>query len=150
MKAKEKMPAEAIAKLLDGELKVARKKLHMEKLRRDSFQICVLWRLMQEQRPGQSGAPVDLEKLAGLARSIERRCRETEFDKAVEWCDSVRAATEGLELGVERNASMHLLGNAALEMHQIFDPDRSPADRLAELDATVAVIRARNQTALVS
>ena len=28
----------------------------------------------------------------------------------------MRAATEGLELGVDRNASMHLLGNAALAL----------------------------------
>ena len=150
MKAKDKMSAEAIAKRLDAELKAAREKLHMEKLKRDSFQVCILWRLMQEQRPGLAAVQVDLERLAGLARSIERRCRETEFDSAVEWCDSVRAASEGLQLGVDRNASMHLLGHAALAMHQIFNPNRSPADRLAEIDATVAIIRARSQTALAS
>ena len=94
MKAKEKLPAEAIAKRLDAELKAAREKLHTEKLKRDSFQVCILWRLMQDQRPGQPGVSVDLEKLSGLARSVERRCRETEFDQAVEWCDGVRAATE--------------------------------------------------------
>ncbi|HWY62662.1 MAG TPA: hypothetical protein VNW15_12245 [Rhizomicrobium sp.] len=148
MKAKEKLSADAIAKRLDAELKVAREKLHVEKLSRDSFQVCILWRLMQEQRPGVAAVQVDLQKLSGLARSIERRCRETEYDAAVEWCDSVRAATEGLELGVDRNASMHLLGNAALALHQIFHPDQAPADRIAEIDATVAIIRARSQTAL--
>ncbi len=150
MKAKEKMTAEAIAKRLDGELRSAREMLRKEKLRRDSFQICILWRLMQEQRPGQPSVQVDLDKLSNLARSVERRCRETEFDAVVEWCDSIRGAAEGLELGVDRNASMHLLGNAALEMHQIFHPERTPAERLAEIDATEAIIRARSQTALAS
>jgi DNA-binding response OmpR family regulator len=150
MKAKDKMSADAIAKRLDTELKAAREKLHVEKLRRDSFQVCILWRLMQDQRSGVAAVQVDLQRLSGLARSVERRCRETEFDSAVEWCDSIRAAAEGLELGVDRNASMHLLGNAALALHQIFLPDQSPADRLAEIDATVAIIRARNQTALAS
>ena len=151
MKAKEKMSADAIAKRLDAELKAAREKLHFEKLKRDSFQVCILWRLMQEQRPGVAAVQVDMEKLTGLARSIERRCRETEYDAAVEWCDSVRAAVEGLELGVDRNASMHLLGHAALELHQIFHPEQTAAERIAEIDATVAIIRARSsQTALAS
>jgi DNA-binding response OmpR family regulator len=150
MKAKDKLSADAIAKRLDHELRAAREKLFVEKLRRDSFQVCILWRLMQDQRPGVASVQVDLQKLSGLVRSIERRCRETEFDVAVEWCDSVRAAAEGLELGVDRNASMHLLGNAALALHQIFHPDQSAADRMAEIDATVAIIKARNQTAMAS
>ena len=150
MKAKDKLTPEAVTKRLDAELKVARDKLHVEKLRRDSFQICILWRLMQEQRPGMASVQVDMDKLTGLARSVERRCRETDYDAAVEWCDSVRAATEGLQQGVDRNASMHLLGHAALELHTIFHPDQSPADRIAEIDATVAIIRARSQTAIAS
>ena len=150
MKAKDKLSLEAVAKKLDVELKAARDKLHAEKLKRDAFQVCILWRLMQDQRPGQDMVQVDLGKLAGLARSIDRRSRETAHDPAVEWCDSVRAATEGLEQGVDRNASMHLLGHAALELHTVFHPDQSPADRIAEIDATVAIIRARNQAAALA
>ncbi|HEX4635413.1 MAG TPA: hypothetical protein VH189_04475, partial [Rhizomicrobium sp.] len=150
MKAKDRLSPDAIAKVMDVELRAAREKLHTEKLKRDAFQICILWRLMQEQRPGVATVQVDLQKLAALARSIERRCRETEHDAAVEWCDSVRAATEGLELGVDRNASMHLLGHAALSLHQVFYPEKTPADQLSEIDATVALIRARSQQALAS
>jgi DNA-binding response OmpR family regulator len=150
MKAKEKLTSDIIAKRLDGELKVARDKLTAEKLRRDSFQICVLWRLMQEQPAGALQNSVDLAKLTNLARSIDRRCRDTEFDSAVSWCDSILAACEGLQLGVDRNASMHLLGHAALNLHQIFFPEKSPAEQLSEIDATVAIIRARNQPAIAS
>ncbi|HKD47816.1 MAG TPA: hypothetical protein VKB67_09030 [Rhizomicrobium sp.] len=50
MKAKDKMGTDVIAKRLDEDLKVARDRLEGEKLRRDSFQICVLWRLIQDQR----------------------------------------------------------------------------------------------------
>ena len=124
-------------------MKAARDKLHSEKLRRDSFQVCILWRLMQEQRPGQPQVQVDLEKLSGLARRWSGAAVKPNIDAAVEWCESVLAATEGLELGVDRNASMHLLGHAALELHQIFHPEQSPAEQLAEIDATVAIIRAR-------
>lgn len=150
MKAKEKLSADAITKRLDAELKVARDKLTNEKLRRDSFQVCILWRLMQDQPSAKQQVSVDLPKLSQLTKTIERRCRETEFDTAVGWCDSILAATEGLQLGVDRNASMHLLGHAALNLHQIFHPEKSPSDQLNEIDATVAIIRARNQTTAIA
>lgn len=84
MKAKDKLPADAIAKKLDAELRGAREKLTSEKLRRDSFQICILWRLLQDQiiTPGQ--VPPDLAKLTALAKSMEMRTQGTEFQPAVE------------------------------------------------------------------
>ena len=144
MKAKDKMSPEAIAKKLDTELKSARDMLVSEKLRRDSFQVCILWRLMQEALPVR-GAPPELDKLCQLVRSIDHRSRESEFAPPQEWCESLLAAAEGLNLGVDRNASMHLLGHAALSLHQAFHPEKTSADQLAEIDATVAIIRARNQ-----
>ena len=54
-------------------------------------------------------------------------------------------AAEGLNLGVDHNASMHLLGHAALSMHLVFHPEKSPAEQISEIDATVALIRARSQ-----
>jgi len=150
MKAKDKLPPDAIAKKLDSELRGAREKLTAEKLRRDSFQVCILWRLLQDQiiTPGQ--VPPDLAKLTALAKSMETRTQDTEFQPAVEWCESVLAACEGLALGVDRNASMHLLGHAALSLHQVFHPEKTAADQIAEIDATVAIIHARNRQALAS
>jgi DNA-binding response OmpR family regulator len=151
MKARDKLTANAVSRKLDAELRAARKKLHVEKLKRDSFQVCILWRLAQEQRPGTAGLQVDYQRLTSLAQSIENRCQGTEHDAVVEWCEKVRGATEGLEQNVDRNAAMHLLGHAALELHQFFHPEQSAADRIAEIDATVAIIRARSgQTALAS
>jgi hypothetical protein len=80
-----------------------------------------------------------------LTQAVAKRCRETEFEIAVGWCESVLAAVEGLELGVDRNASMHLLGHAALNLNQVFQPEKSTADHLSKIDATVAIIRARWQ-----
>jgi DNA-binding response OmpR family regulator len=144
MKAKDKLSADAIAKRLEGELRAAREKLSSEKLRRDAFQVCILWRLMQEGLPSR-GMPPELEKLSTLARSMDQRCRDGEIAEAREWCDGLLAAVEGLTLGLDRNASMHLLGHAALSLHHVFHPETSAADHLAEIDATVAIIRARNQ-----
>ena len=146
MKAKDRMSGEAIARKLDIELKSAREKLTTEKLRRDSFQVCILWRLMQEQTIVAGQVSPDLAKLQALTKSIELRCRDSEFEPALEWCGSVLAAAEGLSLNVDRNASMHLLGHGALSLHQVFHPEKSAAEQLSEIDATVAIIRARNQT----
>jgi len=150
MKAKDKLSAEDIARRLDSELKTAREKLTGEKLRRDSFRVCILWRLLQDQPLLAGQAPPDLVKLQLLAKSIAARCSGTEFSAAGEWCQSVLASAEGLAAGVDRNASLHLLGHAALSLHQLFYPEKTTADQMSEIDATVALIKARNQQALAS
>ncbi len=146
MKAKDRLTSEAAAQRLDQELKVARDVLTCEKLKRDAFQICVLWRLMQAHASKKDRLEVDLIKLKAVTKGVARRCIGTEFEPAVDWCDSVLAAVEGLELGVDRNASMHLLGHAALNLNQVFAPERSQADHLTAIDATVAIVNARMQT----
>ena len=145
MKAKERLGAEEATARLDAELRTARDLLNSEKLRRDAFQICILWRLMQERMPGEENVMGELTKLAQMTQAVAKRCRDTEFEIAVEWCDSVLAAVEGLDLGVDRNASMHLLGHAALNLNQVFEPERSTTDHLSKIDATVAMIHARGQ-----
>lgn len=151
MKAKDRLPADEIARKLDSELKSAREKLTSEKLRRDAFQVCVLWRLLQDQPMTAAGRPPqDLVKLQLLAKSINTRAEGTEFNAAQEWCQSVLASAEGLAAGVDRNASLHLLGHAALSLHQVFYPEKNPTDQMTEIDATVALIRARNARALAS
>lgn len=146
MKARDRLSADVVTRRLEEELKQAREKLHCEKLRRDSFQLCVLWRLLQEAP--RASASADLDKVATLARSVETRCQDTEFQPAVEWCHSILAAVEGLNAGVDRNASMHLLGHAALSMHLVFHPEKDSSEQLNEVDATVALIRARSQQAI--
>jgi DNA-binding response OmpR family regulator len=146
MKAKDRLTSDVIARKMDTELKEAREKVTNEKLRRDSFQVCILWRLLQDSPVTAGQVPPELLKLVSLAKSVEARSRDTEFHPAVEWCQSVTAAAEGLDAGVDRNASMHLLGHAALSLHQIFYPDKTAAEQLTEIDATVALIKARGQT----
>ena len=150
MKAKDKLSAEDITRKLDAELKSAREKLTSEKLRRDSFQVCVLWRLLQDQPMPAGHPPQDLVKLQLLSKSIMTRSQDTEFSAAQEWCMSVLASAEGLAAGVDRNASLHLLGHAALSLHQVFYPEKTATDQMTEIDATVALIRARNARALAS
>lgn len=141
MKAKDGLTAYETQTRLHRELLVAKDTLNIEKLRRDAFQICVLWRLLQE--PDDPGTAMHLVKLANMTQSIAKRCRVTEFEAAQEWCDSVQAAVEGLHFGVDRNASMHLLGHAALNLNQLLQPETPKADHLKAIEQTVAMIRAR-------
>jgi CheY-like chemotaxis protein len=150
MKVKEGLSPEAVNLRLEGELKAARGILNAEKLRRDAFQVCVLWRLMQQQRAGAGRYEVDLSKFKAVTRAIAQRCSGTEFEGAIEWCDALLAAIEGLELGVDRTPTMHMLGHAALNLNQLLAPEKPSADHLSEIDATVALIHARSQTALAS
>lgn len=146
MKAKERLAGDVVARKMDTELKDAREKLTTEKLKRDSFQVCILWRLLQDSPMIAGQVSPDLPKLLALSKSIETRCRDSDYEPAIEWCQSVTAAAEGLSAGVDRNASMHLLGHASLSLHQIFYPEKTAADQLTEIDATVALIKARGQT----
>ncbi|MEO7053685.1 MAG: hypothetical protein ABI191_01810 [Rhizomicrobium sp.] len=151
MKAKDRMSADLIAKRLDMELHVAREKLAGEKLRRDSFQVCILWRLLREQRQDTPQFGADLMKLANLSRSIERRCGDAGQEKLLERCAAILSAIDGLKNGQNCETALSSVGAAALGMHQLICPEKSAADQLNEIDATVAIIRARNQaTALAS
>jgi DNA-binding response OmpR family regulator len=147
MKAKDRLSAEEATLRLDAELRTAREKLNTEKLRRDVFQLSILWRLMQEHVPGAETYTQELDKIALLSKGIAKRCRDNDYESALEWCDSVMAAVEGLQAGVDRNAAMHLLGHAALSLNHVFHNEKSQEDIMAEIDATVAHIRARSMEA---
>lgn len=146
MKALERLTSEEASQRLDLELKEAREALFREKLRRDAFQICVLWRLMQEHAFNKEKFEIDLAKIKAVTKAVARRCLATDMDVAVDWCESVLAAVEGLEAGVDRNASMHLLGHAALNLNQVFAPEKSASEHLSAVDATVAIVKARLET----
>ncbi|HEY2034099.1 MAG TPA: hypothetical protein VGH02_10480 [Rhizomicrobium sp.] len=150
LKVKESMTSEEATQKLGVMLKSAREMLNTEKLRRDAFQVCILWRLVQDNPRGTQRHDTDLAKLRDLTQSVMQRCTDTEYQPAVEHCEAVLGAVEGLELNVDRNASMHLLGHAALSLNQFFTPEKSSTDHLAEIDSTVAIIRARDEQALAS
>jgi len=150
MKAKDRMSPEQVAQKLETELKLATDILHSEKLRRDAFQICILWRLIQARLPIVLPTNPDVVKLKNLTRSVEQRCVDIEVEHAGEWCQSILAAIDGIECGVDTEASMHLLGHAALSLNQLFSPEKQTSEHLTHIDATVAIIHARTQTALAS
>lgn len=141
MKARDGLNLSEAAARLSQELRVAKGTLTTEKLRRDAFQICILWRLLQEPEDGTTAD--NLSKLTNLAQTVAKRCREIELETALQWCDSIVAAAEGLHFGVDRNASMHILGQGALNLMQIIHPDLSRSDHLKAIEETLAMIKAR-------
>lgn len=146
MKAKEHLSAEETVHRLGSQLKTAREVLTSEKLRRDAFQICVLWRLVQQDVPGSAPYNADIAKLRRVATDVALRSQGTGFEPCVEYCNGVLAALDGLEGGIDRSTTMNMLGNAALSLNQIFAPEKSTEEHLQDIDATIAVINARNET----
>lgn len=141
MKAKEGLSVHEVQVRMHKELRTAKDTLNIEKLRRDAFQVCVLWRLLQEQ-DGPS-AEANLDKLSALTQSVAKRCRSSEFEAATQWCESVQAALEGLRFGVDRNASLHLLGHASLSLNQVLHPEKSKLDHTRAVEETVAMLKTR-------
>ncbi len=126
---------------LQQELRRAKSTLASEKLAREVFQICVLWRMLQD---GDDPEAADHQmNLGRLALAVTKRCRATELEDALQWCDSIVAAVEGLHFGVDRTASLHLLGQAALALNQIVCPERPRSAHLQAIDKAVMTLRAR-------
>ena len=145
LKALGRLPPEAITKLLEDELSVARAGLHAEKLRRDSFQVCIVWRMLQDR--GGAYLAADLANLIALSRSMQPRASESPDNSASELCDALHGAAERLKQELNRDVSIQLFGHAALTLHQLLHREKSTIDQISEIDATVALIRARHQAA---
>ncbi|MDE2181888.1 MAG: hypothetical protein KGJ78_02580 [Alphaproteobacteria bacterium] len=143
MRTKERMNTEESASRLEIQLKAARETLAREKVRRDAFQIGVLWRLLEDGIPDDDGRAVDPAKLGHIAKQIVARDYEGKPAEATRWCESVLAGVEGLDKGVDRDASLHLLGHAAVSLSQALQPEMSSEEYVRQLNEVVAMIRAR-------
>jgi len=150
MKARDGLSAEQVTLRLDGEIKHAREHVTSRKLKQDAFQMCVLWRLLQSKDTSGARYEVDYAKLRTVTNGIKSRCAGTEFSQAAGWCDAALGAVKALELGVERDAALQMLGQSAVKLNQLFSPEKTAAEHLCEIDATVAIIRAKAQFAAAS
>ncbi len=142
MKALDGLSVAAAQHRLSRELRVAKDTLNNQKLRRDGFHVCILWRLLQKR--DDPDAESHLAELANLTQDIARRCRATNFDAGTQLCESILEAVEGLRLNVDRNASLQLLGRSAINLNQLLQPETLKTDHLAALDQAVEMIRARS------
>jgi DNA-binding response OmpR family regulator len=127
---------------LSCELRTAKNTIHNQKLRRDGFHVCILWRLLQKQ--DGSEAELNLTELANLTQDIAKRFRGTKFVAGTPLCESILTAVEGLRLGVDRGANMQLLGRAALDLNQFLQPETFKTDHIRAIEQTVEMIHARS------
>jgi DNA-binding response OmpR family regulator len=150
MKAIGHKTTEALAKRLDRELTVARGFLQTEKIRRDAFQICVLWRLLSEGNPWQKNYTDNLVRVAVVSRAVARRSAEIKLAGASVWCDAVLSAVHKLEQNSDRDEALKLLERASWSLVQTVNPTRSAEDHQVELDAAISAIRSREAQAKAS
>ncbi len=143
MKSMDGLSGMEAAARLEGELRTAREVFDGEKLRRDTFQVCVLWRLLQIHAPNSPIFSADLERLIRLVRSIAERCKGNEYAAANRWCEDIMDAVDDLAKGADRAATLQQLGKSAVRLGQNFEPNTLHGTFMGKLDAALAVIRAR-------
>jgi DNA-binding response OmpR family regulator len=150
--------AEAEQRIAEA-VREGRELINYEKMRRDAFQLCVQWRMLEQRHPGARDYREILQNMQGLVSEIKRRAAGTEREEAAEWCDSVTEAARCLNLAAERSrndphyqpdfdAPIHLLGHSTLTLGQIFANDEIRSVDLVEIDAIVARIDVRRPLAM--
>jgi len=129
-------------------------RINLEKVRRDSVQLCLQWRMLEQRTPGTRDFCEILPRMGRLASEMKRRAGLVKREAACQWCDSVAESVETLiALGerAERSASgldyrptLSLLSQAALALGRMFAPEEVEPDRLVELERIVSVRTARS------
>lgn len=134
---------------------VAKVAVGAEKMRRDAFQLCLQWRLIEQRQPAPRDLSDMLERMAELAGEVKHRAAGTQHELAAKWCESVVDCTEAistmLQFSHEDDEShaptlapmMHLLGHAALTLGHMFQSNASEHDLLVELDTVAARLDVR-------
>jgi DNA-binding response OmpR family regulator len=135
-----------------GEVEEARQTVNVEKMRRNAFQLCVQWRLLEQRRPGGQEFAEALVRMSALTDDIKRRAARSPNLTALQWCNAMTESLasirnmvdvsrlENEDSLVDFGPPMHLLGHAALSLGKILAPAELHPAHLVELDALVARI----------
>ncbi len=139
--------AEAVAK--------AKEAVSAKKMRRDAFQLCLQWRMIERRHPNPRDLSDMLERMSALASEVKLRAAGTQHELAAKWCESVIDCSEAIGTMLQYSGDgdpshaptlapmMHLLGHAALTLGAMFTSDTGEPDLMAELDAIAARIDVR-------
>lgn len=138
----ERVIAQAVAK--------AKELVSAEKMRRDAFQLCIQWRLIEHLRPNARDFSDMLGRMATLASEVKSRAAGTQHEIAGKWCESIIDCTGAIGGMIEHTTApdpshaptltpmMHLLGHAALTLGHMFTPADTETALVADLDAIAA------------
>jgi DNA-binding response OmpR family regulator len=151
--------SEQAEKKIASAIKEAQGVVGFQKMRRNAFQLCVQWRMLEQRRPGGHDFTEVLGRIDLLNGDIQRRAEGTEHAAACQTCVSlsesiqaIRKMVEAAKAGgdasiIDLGPPLHLLGQAALALGKAFAPGEIQPGKLVELDALVARIDSRRAAA---
>jgi len=79
---------ETIKRLADA-VHSGKEKINLEKLRRDSVQLCLQWKMLDQRTPGARDFSDILGRIQRIASEMVRRAVAANQEGVVEWCESV-------------------------------------------------------------
>jgi DNA-binding response OmpR family regulator len=146
------LPAAGAERLIAEEIRRARERIDSEKLRRNAFQLCVQWRMLEQRRAGGQEFSEALARMKALGEDTGRRAAATARiqTQAMHWCESMAqaiAAIEAMVAGKEEGLMdlgppMRTLGEAAMTLGRTLAPADLNPSRMGELDALVTRLQA--------
>jgi DNA-binding response OmpR family regulator len=143
MKTQGYVVAEAVAAQLDTELRSARGYLNAEKIRRDSFQICVLRRMLADGKPGQREYANHLANISVYARAVAKRNADVKLPELAGYCDMVLALAEAITGGDTSAEAIRKLDMATTKLHLCVAPQVPEPELVETVETAVATIRER-------
>jgi DNA-binding response OmpR family regulator len=158
MKILSGMDAARIARRIHEDIADARSTINFEKVRRNAFQICVQWRLLEQRRPGGHEFADSLRRLHALNEDLARRAGGHTRDSALRWSATLAEAVAAVRRIVDPSNKdddglldiappMQLLGQAALNLGRMLAPGDLQAGYLQDVDAVVSRINAPQASA---
>jgi len=132
-----------------------RRILHHEKIRSDAFQMCVMWRVLEQRRPSGNDFSEILARMKRFCDDIKWRAADSGRADTGKLCDAVNDSLSAIETMtkiavlsggtalLEFGPPMNLLSHAVMTLGQVLAPDEVKASKLIELDELVARIDVR-------
>jgi len=124
-----------------------KKKINLEKLRRDSVQLCLQWKMLDQRTPAARDFAEILTRIERIGSEMLRRAVAANQESVVEWCESLAESAKTIGQLVELSrksgtaddyrAPLGLLGHAAMALGQMFAPGEVMPSQLVELDRIV-------------
>ena len=129
-------------------VQTGKEKINLEKLRRDSVQLCLQWKMLEQRTPGARDFCDILGRIDRITSEMLRRAVAANQDNVVEWCESLTESAKAIAniLEISRKsgtpgdikAPLGLLGHAAMALGQMFAPGETTPAQLVELDEIVS------------
>jgi DNA-binding response OmpR family regulator len=149
------MNAEEAQRYIATALKQARDVVDVQKMRRNAFQLCVQWRMLEQRRPGGQDFADALSRIRSLNDDIKRRADGTSHADGLESCGTVDEALAAIQLVLDQAREksdsaiidlappLQKLGEAAQALGRRYAPGDMQSGQLAEVDAVVSRINGR-------